>query len=70
MGLTNRQAKEAELKIQKGHLKNVYWMILFEDDTCSVVRALEDSINMEIGVRLEVKVSNLFLYDRNHSCFF
>ena len=69
MGLTDRQAKEAALKIQKEQLKNVYWLNLFEDDTCSVVCALGDSIIMEIGERLGVKVSHLFLYDTIHSCF-
>ena len=69
MSLTDRQAKGAALKIQKDQLKNVYWLILFEDDTCSVGRALGDSIIMEIGERLGVKVSHLFLYDGIHSCF-
>ena len=69
MGLTDRQAKEAVLKMQKDQLKNVYWLILFEDDTCSVVRALGYSIIMEIVERLGVKVSHLFLCDTIHRCF-
>ena len=62
LGVTERQTKENALKIAMDQLKKVHWLILFEDNTCSVVRPLGDSVCLDLSERLHIKVSTCFLF--------
>ena len=50
------------MKIVKEQLKNKYFLIIFEDLSCSVVSAKSNSICMEMRERLLIKVRTLFYF--------
>ena len=56
LGSNRRKLASENFKLAKMQLKNKYWLVLFEDQTCSVVHTLSNNICAEVVQRLHIEV--------------
>ena len=55
LGYCNFEAQQQSIRIAKEQLANLYWLVYFEDQSCSVVPAKANCVCLELPERVHVK---------------